>query len=215
MQQDRSHGRNVGRPTGFRVRLLRAALGVALAVVVVGLDTSMARAGDDDTANDSPWSKVMQRLGLSKPPGSESEINYTERAPLVVPPTRELPPPMASGTAPIPDWPKDTAKPGKRAKVKPGVVPATAVQSPNPPVEPKPWYNPLGWFNREEYANFGGEPVREDLTDPPSGYRIPSPDQPYGIGPDKKPGKAQATASDFNASAVTPSTPPSGSQSGK
>ena len=55
------------------------------------------------------------------------------------------------------------------------------------------------------YANFAGEPVRGNLTDPPAGYRVPSPEHPYGIGPDKKPGKAQATANDFNMGSAIPS----------
>ena len=42
------------------------------------------------------------------------------------------------------------------------------------------------WFKREEYATFAGEPSREDLTDPPPGYLTPSPDQPYGIGPEQE-----------------------------
>ena len=50
----------------------------------------------------------------------------------------------------------------------------------------------MGWFNQEEYANFPGEPVRQNLTDPPAGYRIPSPEQPYGISPEKKSGKKAA-----------------------
>lgn len=210
MQQDGNRGRKVGHSMGMRARLARAAFGIALAGLLVG--SSMARAGDGD---DSPWSKVMQRLGLSKPAGSESEINYSERAPLVVPPSRDLPPPAAVGPPPVPDWPKDPNKQGKRGKVKPGVVPATAVQTPNPPVVKKPWYDPMGWFDKEEYANFVGEPVREDLTDPPAGYRIPSPDQPYGIGPNKPMVKSQASAGDFNLGSATPPAAPSGGQSGK
>jgi hypothetical protein len=50
----------------------------------------------------------------------------------------------------------------------------------------------MGWFSREEYASFPGEPVRQNLTDPPAGYRTPSPEQPYGISPDKKSGKKVA-----------------------
>ena len=50
----------------------------------------------------------------------------------------------------------------------------------------------MGWFTREEYASFPGEPVRQTLTDPPAGYRIPSPEQPYGISPEKKSGKKVA-----------------------
>ena len=94
--------------------------------------------------------------------------------------------------------------------MKPGVVPATEVQTPNPPVAKKPWYDPTGWFDREEYAKFSGEPVREDLTDPPAGYRVPSPDQPYGVGAPKSSGKSQASPQDFNLGSATP--PPSGGQ---
>lgn len=34
----------------------------------------------------------------------------------------------------------------------------------------------------EEYVTFRNEPARANLTDPPAGYRTPSPNQPYGIG---------------------------------
>jgi hypothetical protein len=63
----------------------------------------------------------------------------------------------------------------------------------------------MGWFNKEEYAAFAGEPVRENLTDPPAGYRVPSPAQPYGISPDKKPYKP--TATDMNVSPVAAGQP--------
>ena len=38
---------------------------------------------------------------------------------------------------------------------------------------------------KEEYSTFSGEPPRASLTEPPRGYRTPSPDQPYGVGKDK------------------------------
>lgn len=215
MQQDRSRGRKIGHRAGVRAKLVRAALGIALAGLVVSLDTSMVQAADDDTGNESAWNRFMQKLGLKKPPGEDSDINYTERSPLVVPPTRDLPPPAASAALPTADWPQDPKKQLRHAKGKPALVPDTAVQTPNPPVQKKPWYDPTGWFNKEEYANFAGEPMRQNLTDPPAGYRIPSPDQPYGIAPDKKPGKTQATANDFNMGSATPPAAPSGGQSGK
>jgi len=142
--------------------------------------------------NEGVWSRVMRSVGLRSAPDPNSEINYTERPPLVVPPSRDLPPPVAQQPTPTADWPKGPAKPVKRAKASTEVIPATAVQTPNPPFQKKPWYNPAGWFSKEEYASFNGEPVRQDLTEPPAGYRIPSPDQPYGISPDKKPYKPAA-----------------------
>ena len=36
--------------------------------------------------------------------------------------------------------------------------------------------------DKEEVANFTGEPPRASLTAPPPGYQTPSPDQPYGTG---------------------------------
>jgi hypothetical protein len=50
----------------------------------------------------------------------------------------------------------------------------------------------FSWFRKEEYGTFTGEPPRASLTDPPPGYQTPSPDQPYGIGPDRKPAKASS-----------------------
>jgi hypothetical protein len=34
---------------------------------------------------------------------------------------------------------------------------------------------------KDETAKFTGEPPRSTLTDPPTGYQTPSPDQPYGV----------------------------------
>jgi hypothetical protein len=206
MPQDRSLGPEAGHKAGARATLLRAILGIALVGLVVGLDTRMARAADDDT-NESAWNKFMHKLGLKGPPDANSDISYIERSPLVVPPSRDLPPPAAGAAAPAPDWPNDPVKPAKHAKGKPAVLPETAVQTPNPPVEKKPWYNPAGWFNKEEYATFAGEPTRENLTDPPAGYRVPSPAQPYGISPDKKPYKP--TAQDLMATPITGTQQPS------
>jgi hypothetical protein len=222
MQQDRSRGHKVGSMERVRTTLLRAALGVVCVGLVAGVDASAARAQTYGSDSGSAWSKIMQTFGMNKPADANSEINYTERSPLVVPPNRDLPAP-ASTAPPSPDWPKDPAvKYQKRAK--PKVQPDPAVPSanegtvaaaggnapppavPNPPFEKKTWYNPISWFNKEEYATFTGEPGRDRLTDPPVGYRVPSPDQPYGLGPDKKTAKG-VTASDMM---LTPATGQSG-----
>jgi hypothetical protein len=201
MPQDHSHDRKVG--TAQARTRSRAALGVAffglVLGLVVGLSTSAARAGDDDGSTESSWSKLMQSLGLKKSVTADTDVKYTERPPLVVPPTRDLPPP-AAGPAPAPDWPKEpTVKHRKQAKGKVVVQSAAptaadgtaangnaAARVANPETPKKTWYNPSSWFNKEEYATFTGEPARQNLTDPPAGYRTPSPDQPYGISPDKK-----------------------------
>jgi hypothetical protein len=207
--------------------LLRAALGVAFVCLVVGLHTPLARAADDDT-NASAWSKFMQTLGLKRGPDPDPDINFTERSPLVVPPSRDLPPPVATAVAPTPDWPKDpNVKPHKHVKAKPAAAPAAADASaataspggnappvqavPNPPFEKRTWYNPATWFNKEEYATFTGEPARDNLTDPPTGYRTPSPAHPYGIGPDNKT-KPKTTAGATTAQTGTQAAPPAAPQ---
>jgi len=204
MPQDHNLDRKVSRAGRARAMLLRAALAAALVGLVAGANVSAARAGDDDGTTDQSFlSKFMQSLGLKKSPDTPADIKYSERSPLVVPPTRDLPPPMAE-LPPAGDWPKDPdSKPRKHVKSKlPVAVPTANGQAapaggsapagqpaqagvPNPPVQKTSIWNPKTWFSREEYATFASEPARDDLTDPPAGYRTPSPDQPYGLGPEK------------------------------
>ena len=186
MPQDR----NDGRLSGHRL-CARAALHGFAAASLVFLVFNVTAAGAQTAQNEGVWNRVLRSVGLRSAPDPNAEINYTERPPLVVPPSRDLPPP-SDQPAPTAEWPKGSAKTIKHTRPKTEVVPSTAVQTPNPAFQKKPWYNPAGWFSKEEYASFGGEPVRGDLTEPPAGYRIPSPDQPYGISPDKKGVKATA-----------------------
>jgi len=193
--------RKVGRAARLRATFLRAGLAVALAVAVAGLHGNVARAGDDDP-DESFFSKFMRGIGIKRSGVDTSGIAYGERAPLVVPPSRDLPPP-GSAPAPVADWPQNpVVKPHKHARGK--AAPATPVPNaaasiadPNvsaaqasPESEQKSSFS-LNWFNKEEYAKFGSEPPRGHLTDPPTGYRTPSPEQPYGIGPGKKQAKVK------------------------
>jgi hypothetical protein len=114
--------------TRSRAVLTRLAIGAAF----LGF-ASAAQAQTYGSDNEGAWNKFMRTIGMQKPPDANSDINYTERAPLVVPPSRDLPAPAATADAPRADWPKDPAKPKKSAKGKPEVIPATAVQTPNPP----------------------------------------------------------------------------------
>jgi hypothetical protein len=98
MPQIRIRNRKVG-------MLVHAALGLGLAGLVLGTN-SAARAGDDDDGP-SIMGKVMETFGLRDPNSSYAGIDYNERSPLVVPPTRDLPPPEASTAPPVPNWPKD------------------------------------------------------------------------------------------------------------
>jgi hypothetical protein len=211
------------KPLGGRdargARLATAMLGAATAALVVCATAPAARAGDDDVANPpSLYDKFLSTIGVKDPNDVEYEINYSERSPLVVPPTRDLPPPATLRAMPAPNWPKDpdmihkqaskeddkpqarpfdsvmeSSRPLRPDELKTGRAP-TAVSTPgvgeqSTPSqlgEPKKSFFSFDWMNKEQYATFTGEPQRANLTDPPPGYLTPSPDQPYGIQPDKK-----------------------------
>jgi hypothetical protein len=86
--------------------LVRAALGAGLAAMIA-CATTAARAGDDDDDGPSVLGRVLQGFGLKDPHATYDGIDYNERSPLVVPPTRDLPPPQSANVNPAPDWPKD------------------------------------------------------------------------------------------------------------
>jgi hypothetical protein len=201
--------------TTRRMKFARVALGAVFAVVAIGACASAARAGDDLQDQESFTDKFMRTLGLKNPGETEYEINYSERSPLVVPPSRNLPLPVTSATT-APNWPKDpdVAKRKSKKDDKPAIQqydraaeadralrpdelnrvsqnPRT-VASPGTPEQsepntPKKSIFSLDFFKKEQYATFTGEPPRSSLTDPPPGYMTPSPDQPYGISPENKP----------------------------
>jgi hypothetical protein len=218
MPQDQVSNLKVAR-SGFVGRAsLRVAVGLTFAAFVVCANTSGARAGDDDASDESFLTKFMHTLGLKKAGDVEYGIDYNERSPLVVPPTRDLPPPVKTAAKPAPDWPKDPdvtrRKEAKKKKAEqhydfmedskvlsPYELDKGKATNPNDGKAASPngdstlgqvnqqqmagkkSFFDLSWFKKEEYATFTGEPARTSLTEPPPGYQTPSPDQPYGIGP--------------------------------
>ena len=118
--------------TGHR-RLLRGLAGCALGAALLvagGVGAAMAGDDDDDDTFDTRIMKdFLHGLGL-RAPGEGPNIDYHERSPLVVPPTRDLPPPETKGSeaaAKNPAWPKDPdvtkRTSAKKAKAnKPAVV---------------------------------------------------------------------------------------------
>lgn len=82
-------------------------LGVALIVVAGG---AAVHAGDDDD-DALPDVKFMRKMlrGLGLRNGQEAGIEYKERPPLVVPPTRDLPPPVSPDAMAVKSsaWPSD------------------------------------------------------------------------------------------------------------
>jgi hypothetical protein len=94
----------------------RAAWGGTLGLaVLLALAPAGAWAGDDDdgekTFDQKVLDTVLKGIGLR---GGDDQIDYRERSPLVVPPSRDLPPPQASAPERDPNWPVDPDV--KRAK---------------------------------------------------------------------------------------------------
>ena len=78
---------------------------------VIGASES-ARAEDDAVEGNSIWNLeqrvwggIVRGLGLKDP--NAPTIDYRERSPLVVPPSRDLPPPQARAIPRDPSWPND------------------------------------------------------------------------------------------------------------
>jgi hypothetical protein len=212
-----------------RLRRAAAAAAVALAVTLAW-SAGSARAEDDDEnvpLDTKLFRQFMKDLGLSR--SGDGMIEYRERAPLVVPPSRELPPPRdeAEVAAKTPAWPKDPdvarrkqELAAEKAKLKgnlsaeeqaralrpdeldkPGAGEKKSADAKGAGKSPEDTSRPLMpsdlgtktekifgsvWSSftpaKPESAPFTGEPPREAMTAPPSGYQTPSPNYPYGVG---------------------------------
>jgi len=224
----------------------RAALCAAFGIVLVIAGSTAVFAGDDgDGDDDLPDVKFFKSLlrGFGLRNGQEAGIEYQERPPLVVPPSRDLPVPAAQGSlaASNPAWPVDPdeqrRKAARKAKaerrphsmnpadgqegnaLKPSEIAAGKTDKPamktsqGDPQEHPPEMSPselgytgglwssilgigkaVGLSDKTETATFVHEPPRNVLTEPPAGYRTPSPVQPYGI--DGKVANEKATNKD-------------------
>jgi hypothetical protein len=213
MPQDNSHDHEFGGPA--RATLRRAAFGGAVVALLICANNPPALAGDGDFDSISGlYSRFVNSLGLGSSK-SDVGIDYNERSPLVVPPTRDLPKPEAATAPKNPAWPKDPdVRRRQQAKVEDKITPGldrvlengrplrpdelnaarqkttsatsvTTASTPDTPDPPKKSLFSLDAFKTDQYTTFPGEPTRESLTDPPVGYRTPSADQPYGTGPER------------------------------
>jgi hypothetical protein len=96
------------------LRLSAVVLGVGLLMVVA------ARAGDDDEDDKTFEEKVIENVmkGIGATNMQNSDIDYRERSPLVVPPKIDLPPPTSASTEKAaPNWPKDPDEARRRADI--------------------------------------------------------------------------------------------------
>jgi hypothetical protein len=213
--------------TAKRSRRAAAIAAVALATVIA-LGAAGARAADDE--EDVPLDtkllrQFMKDLGLQR---DNQPIDYHERAPLVVPPSRDLPPPRSEEevTAKTPAWPKDPDvtqrkqaaaaekarlkgnvsveeqqralrpdeldKPGRAAKGADAKGTGQTAEDTSKPLTPsqlgtdtkKLFGSIVSSFSPAEPESepFTGEPQRDSMTSPPTGYQTPSPNYPYGMG---------------------------------
>lgn len=213
MPQVGTVGRLIDGRSSRRIGALRVALcGAAAAFALCGT-WSAARAGNDDVSSQTSFTdKFLNTLGLRNPFEPQYDINYSERSPLVVPPTRDLPPPAASNGPPAPNWPVDpevkaraTAKKAdivsphpdyvidSSRPLRPGELNVNTVNAPGTSDpgsastrDHKTSILSMDWLKQEDYGTFTGEPPRVSLTEPPPGYQTPSADQPYGIVPERK-----------------------------
>jgi hypothetical protein len=190
-----------------------AAFGMILVVAGSVGSAFAAEADDEDDALPDVkfFRSIMRGIGLRN--GQEAGIDYGgERPPLVVPPSRDLPPPVTTGsiTAGNPAWPADPDQKKRAAERKARVErkPVTNVYASGDPLKPSelaagksdtpsvksgrgPDYSPeltpseLGYTNGlwNSFKSIGNVFSRdkEPETDPPPGYRTPSPAHPYGV----------------------------------
>ncbi len=161
------------RPTRLMTKLTgTAACALALAVA---LSAAPARAADDDVPLDTKLLRgLMEGLGLKR---DGEGINYQERAPLVIPPGKDLPPPE-KGDALIannPAWPKDPDVSRKKEEARlernRNVSAEREIeQNPLRPDQMTPGGNPrTPPSNRQTSANYGSNSER--MTPSELGYK--------------------------------------------
>src|SRR5437764_8915370 len=90
--------------TSLRRALMGCLCGVLLALPVAA-SAQQAQDDDEDTFEQKIIKNILGGMGVDV---GRAGIDYRERSPLVIPPTRDLPPPQAAGTATHnPAWPRE------------------------------------------------------------------------------------------------------------
>src|SRR5256886_1416555 len=90
--------------TSLRRALMGCLCGVLLALPVAA-SAQQAQDGDEDTFEQKIIKNILGGMGVDV---GRPGIDYRERSPLVIPPTRDLPPPQAAGTTTSnPAWPRE------------------------------------------------------------------------------------------------------------
>src|ERR1700742_4503889 len=108
--------------SGWMMKSSSRALRLSAVVLGVGLlmAAGAARAGDDDEDDKTFEEKIIEGImkGVGATNMDNSNIDYRERSPLVVPPKLDLPPTAAADAAkPVPNWPKDPDEARRKAAI--------------------------------------------------------------------------------------------------
>lgn len=112
------------RKTGTSALMMRTsskALRLSAVVLGIGMLTVVAaRAGDDDDDDKTFEQKIIEGVmkGIGATNMDNSDIDYRERSPLVVPPKIDLPPPTSAATEKaVPNWPNDPDEARRQADI--------------------------------------------------------------------------------------------------
>ena len=166
--------------SGRRARLAAFA-GLFTFCLVLGAGSAALAADDED--EDTFEQKIIKKFlgGLGVDVGQGSNIEYRERSPLVIPPSRDLPPPESTGAVNNPAWPKDPdVQPKKRAAKSKGSDSVVDYKRQNATLSPDelrrgqgvaPGTGPVTEPNQDPLDNtteHGGRPL------PPSKLGVPS-----------------------------------------
>src|SRR3954449_13283642 len=90
--------------TSLRGVLMACVCGILLAFPIAA-SAQQAQDDDEDTFEQKIIKNILGGMGVDV---GRAGIDYRERSPLVIPPTRDLPPPQAAGTTTSnPAWPRE------------------------------------------------------------------------------------------------------------
>jgi hypothetical protein len=149
------------------MRLSKVFRGCAASILVLGVAAVVSPAPVRAADNEPSWDEKMMRgimdgLGLKR--DGEEGINYRERAPLVIPSSRDLAPPEQSDAATSnPAWPKDPDVERRKAE--------TAMEkNRNISDEREREQNPL----RPDQLTPGGRGKKRQAARPDDGYQAPA-----------------------------------------
>ncbi|MCC6890192.1 MAG: hypothetical protein IT536_16820 [Hyphomicrobiales bacterium] len=124
---------------------IRPATTAAMLALAVLAAPATARAQDDSVERGNVltdfeqrvWGTIVRGLGLRDP--NAPDIDYRERSPLVVPPSRDLPAPQARTIPRDPAWPvdPDVTRARKQTEAKRRSNAATALENQGRPISPE------------------------------------------------------------------------------